>query len=553
MDQSKATFFWTKRGTPNSTSCALMTESVPYNMPAGFFGQLTSPKGASSRLSTRATSSVGTASPWPEKCRIAKYGSRSCHLLSVGDLQERAVASAPGMMVEYISSMKTFVDTLNPNHHCQQPKFVSGGVGLPESVRKYRSKKSRTEPHQKQKSQIGTPRALMKDSTRAATPDPDANMMDAAATLAGLSQRSESCSSDECITTPSPTVFYTAESTPTPTPSPRSYCSTSTSPVIGWKHLSGGTGEELQQNVDPKGILHGQPCTMNQSEIPRAAFPCQGATCTVNSLLITTFQTRSRTETRALQDEALRNNRRYVPPARQILQYIHCRTTPPLNPQLVDDMSVYPIIRIGDTIELKFKPVTPFQSLCQGHEVAPHDQVALGFATRAGPSGEMRKLNFEILYHSFVDGTVCLRCQKQPVKCECKYANDLLEINRDWKAKKDPARRLGLRPFDDGWVGIALRIPRTRRPVSDQERDNGCLASERPNTWNSKLKQLNPKDAKVVLLRVTEYSECAESNGQRQVISTAVAYARLIAKNGGHAHTNNRSNRKRKPLDELSA
>lgn len=450
-------------------------------------------------------------------------------------------------MLEQDTAVKTFVDTLDPNHYCQQPRFVAGGVDLPKSLQKVRHKRPRIDPRLNRFT--GT-RVIMKDATRSSTPDADATMLDAATTLAFLSQRSDSRSSDDTITTPSPTAFQASETTPTPSPT-RTYAIKSTVPVGTWSDLSGlSTRENSSTDCDHTEDFLGLECDKLPSANNQTAHAAKGATSTVavHPLWITTFQTRSRTETRALQEEAVKSNRRYVPPARQILQSIHCHSTPPLTPQVVEDLSVYPIIRIGDTVELKFKPITPFQYLCQGYELEPHGQVALGFATRTGPDCETRSLHFEILYHSFVDGTVCLRCQQEPVKCECNYASDLLEINRDWKAKKDPARRLGLRSYDDGWVGVALRIPRTRRPISDQEREMGCLASERPNTWNSKLKQVNPKDAKVVVIKVTEYSssEYSTPEGPPQVISTAIAYARLIAKNGGQAHTSGSRNRKRK-------
>jgi len=81
----------------------------------------------------------------------------------------------------------------------------------------------------------------------------------------------------------------------------------------------------------------------------------------------------------------------------------------------------------------------------------------------------LRRLDFEVYYYSFDNGMVCMRCQKKPEGCICSYANDLLEVNRDWKPKRDPTRQLGLRQALDGSVAIGLRIPRTRRPLSAEE------------------------------------------------------------------------------------
>lgn len=272
-------------------------------------------------------------------------------------------------------------------------------------------------------------------------------------------------------------------------------------------------------------------------------------------LHVTTFQTRSRSETRALQAEAQSQCRRYIPPPREQLQSLQCQINPPSSPLAVEAIDKYPIVRIGDTVEIKFNLATPFQELCAGYEIEPHDQVALGFGCNIG-GGESRIIAFEIMYHSFSDGTVCLRCQKSvpeptsttATSCTCTYPNDLLEINRDWKAKKDPSRRLGLRSYGDGGtIGLALRIPRTRRPLSAAEKAAGCGPNYRPNTWNSMLRQRGPKDAKVVLIRVTEYACVGEGDAKKQTVLTMhQGYARLIAKNGGQVHGTSKSRAKRK-------
>lgn len=151
--------------------------------------------------------------------------------------------------------------------------------------------------------------------------------------------------------------------------------------------------------------------------------------------------------------EAARNNRRYIPPAREVLQTLYGPTDPPSRPADAEDETTFPIIRIGDTIEMKFTPSTPFDKLCHGYELEPKGQVALGFGSDNADG--VRSLEFEVLHHAGEDGLACLRCQQELPKCCCGYANDLLEINRDWKAKKDPTRRLGLRAFDDGVVGVS--------------------------------------------------------------------------------------------------
>jgi len=177
---------------------------------------------------------------------------------------------------------------------------------------------------------------------------------------------------------------------------------------------------------------------------------------------------------------------------------------------------------------MRFKPETAFELLCQGYELEPRGQVALGFGCTA-PDGTRRALEFEVLHHAPDDGIACLRCQHAPAACCCGYANDLLEINRDWKAKKDPTRRLGLRSFEQGVVGVAIRIPRTRRPLTAEERAANCPA--RPNTWNSRLKQRSQKDAKVIVIRMIE--KVTSATGDCEVLSVHQTYARLIAKNGG--------------------
>ena len=63
--------------------------------------------------------------------------------------------------------------------------------------------------------------------------------------------------------------------------------------------------------------------------------------------------------------------------------------------------------------------------------------------------------------------------QHKPSACACTYANDLLEVNRDWKTKRDPSRRLGFRRADDGSVSLGLRVPRVRRPLSAEEKQLG--------------------------------------------------------------------------------
>lgn len=148
---------------------------------------------------------------------------------------------------------------------------------------------------------------------------------------------------------------------------------------------------------------------------------------------VTTFRTRSRTETQALQADAnvtKRKKTRYVPPGRPVLQCLAAPTVPPKAPLDVADASVHPIIRIGDTFELKFALQTPFDLLCKGSQIEPNGQTALGF--RCTDSGKAAaavvSLEFQIFYYSFDGGMVCLRCQKAPRACACNYASDVLEI-----------------------------------------------------------------------------------------------------------------------------
>ena len=111
----------------------------------------------------------------------------------------------------------------------------------------------------------------------------------------------------------------------------------------------------------------------------------------------------------------------------------------------------------------------------QGTDLPAHAQSALVFESRLfeGPTESIRQLEFDIFYYSCDSGMVCMRCQKKPEACICHFANDLLEVNRDWKTKRDPARRLGLRQADDGSVAVGLRIPRVRRPLSAEEKRLG--------------------------------------------------------------------------------
>lgn len=215
---------------------------------------------------------------------------------------------------------------------------------------------------------------------------------------------------------------------------------------------------------------------------------------------VTTFRTRSRTETQALQAEAnvtKRKKTRYVPPGRPVLQCFAAPTVPPRAPLDVADASVHPIIRIGDTFELKFALQTPFDLMCLGDQIEPNGQTALGF--RCTDSGKAAaavvSLEFQIFYYSFDGGMVCLRCQKAPSACACNYASDVLEISQySGKAKRDSQRRLGLKGHSDGTCSIGVRVPRARRKVSKADKEAGVQQSDRPTSWNSKLRQLSSKD-----------------------------------------------------------
>ena len=181
---------------------------------------------------------------------------------------------------------------------------------------------------------------------------------------------------------------------------------------------------------------------------------------TLSPLVLVTFQTRSRETVQRLQKEAAKANRRYVPPARGLHQHITCPTTPPATQAALERLDQCAALRIGDTIECRFTPKTPFEQICRGTEIPSRDQVALAFETRYAEGSDkaavVRQLEFEVFYYSFDDGLVCLRCQHAPAACSCGYASDLLEINRDWKLKHDPSRRLGLRRATDGSVTVAL-------------------------------------------------------------------------------------------------
>jgi hypothetical protein len=92
-------------------------------------------------------------------------------------------------------------------------------------------------------------------------------------------------------------------------------------------------------------------------------------------------------------------------------------------------------------------------------------------------------LEFEVLHHAGDEGLACLRCQHSPVECDCKYANDLLQINSDWKGKKDPTQRLGLRKFEDGQVEVRSSPlpppPLVLHPSSSPTRPLSTLACTR--------------------------------------------------------------------------
>ena len=266
---------------------------------------------------------------------------------------------------------------------------------------------------------------------------------------------------------------------------------------------------------------------------------------TLCPLVLRTFQTRSRETAQRLQEEAVKANRRYIPPARVVHQHITCPITPPATPASLERLDRYAVVRIGDTIECRFMPKTPFEQICRGTEIPARNQVALAFETRyaEGPDKVevVRQLEFEVFYYSFDDGLVCLRCQHNPAACSCGYASDLLEINRDWKLKCDPTRRLGLRRAKDGSAIVALRIPRSRRPLTEVEVSAGLEA--RNNNWNAKLRLKSQKDPKSVVLQVTEYSRMVRPGGKlgpRTMLSRSQGFARLIAKNDGQSRHSKR-------------
>lgn len=270
-----------------------------------------------------------------------------------------------------------------------------------------------------------------------------------------------------------------------------------------------------------------------------------------SQLVIVTYETRSRDKAQRLQKEAAKARRRYAPPPRKVYQHLVCSAMPPPVSDALKSLAHYPALRIGDTVECHFSPKTPGGHICNGIQLPSRGQAALIFEARrhAGPDGVevVRQLEFEVFYYSFDDGLVCLRCQHIPAACGCGYASDLLEVNRDWKLKRDPSRRLGFRLSDDGSVTLALRIPRNRRPLTATELAAGC--EPRSNAWNSKLKLKTPKDPKAVVLRLTEYSQAVLPSGggqlgPRTVLSRSQAFARLVAKNGATLHTKPRIRRK---------
>ena len=75
--------------------------------------------------------------------------------------------------------------------------------------------------------------------------------------------------------------------------------------------------------------------------------------------------------------QAVRENRRYVPPAREIWQHIHCTMIPPDGPKALEQLDIYPVLRIGDTFECRFNPMTPFETLCQVGGMPPATPVAM--------------------------------------------------------------------------------------------------------------------------------------------------------------------------------
>eukprot|EP00035_Acanthoeca_spectabilis_P007436 m.136686 g.136686 ORF g.136686 m.136686 type:complete len:508 (+) comp13954_c0_seq1:365-1888(+) len=384
------------------------------------------------------------------------------------------------------------------------------------------------------------------------TPNDDSRVIDAATTLAFLLHgRNQAVHQLQWATyrtmaTPSPSAgrpTFPPQFQPVPAASDRAYASFQTplqfppqDVVKSTPHTTSGATSTTFCHLDSPDTRMPPPleattiCEPNPHLAVRPPAPAKRQhedSPPARPFLVTTFRTRSRQETKVLQMEAARNNRRYIPPAREVLQTLYGPTDPPSRPADAEDETTFPIIRIGDTIEMKFTPSTPFDKLCHGYELEPKGQVALGFGSDNADG--VRSLEFEVLHHAGEDGLACLRCQQELPKCCCGYANDLLEINRDWKAKKDPTRRLGLRAFDDGVVGVALRIPRTRRPLTAEER--AANLPDRPNTWNSRLKQRSQKDAKVVMIRLTE--RLTRSSGASVVLSVHQTYARLIAKNGG--------------------
>lgn len=268
-----------------------------------------------------------------------------------------------------------------------------------------------------------------------------------------------------------------------------------------------------------------------------------GVSATLTGLCLITFQTRSRSTTQQLQQAARMANRRYIPPARSIHQKIDGLTSPPPSPAALLSKDNYPAVRIGDTVEVRFNPITPFTDICRGAELPAKAQAALRFETTVpahdGAAAAVRRIEFEVLYYSFTEGIVCLRCQGKPHACCCTYHNDLLEINRDWKTKRDPSRRLGLRQVGDESVSIALRIPRARRPLSKEESLRGC--KKRTNDWLSRLKLIHvrPNDPKAVVFRVVEYSRGADAPAGAPwvVLNKSQCFARLCAKNSGQLRT----------------
>ena len=124
-------------------------------------------------------------------------------------------------------------------------------------------------------------------------------------------------------------------------------------------------------------------------------------------LRVTTFQTRSRDETRALQAEAESEKRRYVPPGRPVFQSFVARNEPPTNTAMAEAIDIFPFIRIGDTIEINFKTLIPFEELSEGFQMSPQGQTALGFAAPSANGDGHNTIEFEVYYYSFADGT-CL-------------------------------------------------------------------------------------------------------------------------------------------------